>query len=112
MKSANIRAAVVEHIKLLAHPSEQLEYEKKVPIADVPAELVCGYCDDLYHPKSPDFINAFSEEELKSLAELYGLLCLASKTKVSSVTELLKLPEWRNVVSVAKELYASYQKTA
>jgi len=35
----NIRQRVVEHIRVLAHPSEQLAYEKNVPIANVPAEL-------------------------------------------------------------------------
>jgi hypothetical protein len=50
MTSGDIRRRIVEHIDLLAHPSKQFEYEKNVPIADVPAELVCGFCDDLYSP--------------------------------------------------------------
>ena len=57
----SVRAQVIEHIELLSLPSEQLEYERDVPIADVPAELVCGFCDDLYHPKSPEILLAFTE---------------------------------------------------
>jgi hypothetical protein len=101
---------VVEHIELLAHPSQQFEYEKTVPIANVPAELVCGFCDDLYDPKSLDFMNAFSESELKDLAELFGLLSVAAKANVSSVAELLKSEPWRAVIALAKELDHYYSR--
>lgn len=69
-KSKQYRNRVVEEIELLARPSEQMKYEHDVPIANVPAELICGFVDDLYHPKSEMFLNAFTEQELKSLAEL------------------------------------------
>ena len=42
---------LIDEIDLLAHRSKQLQYEQSVPIANVPAELVCGFCDDLYYPK-------------------------------------------------------------
>ena len=69
-ESKQYRKRVVEEIKLLASPSNQMKYERDVPIADVPAELICGFVDDLYHPKSELFLHAFTEQELKSLAEL------------------------------------------
>jgi hypothetical protein len=62
-KSEAIRRAVFEEIELLAHASLQVRYEKNVPIANVPAELICGFCDDLYHPKSQVFLDAFNEDE-------------------------------------------------
>ena len=100
----SFREAIAENISLLASPSAQLAYEKDVPIADVPAELVCMFCDDLYHPKSAGFIAEFSESELKDLAHLYGLLVEASAIKASSVAELLKEECWRSVVKTAKNL--------
>jgi hypothetical protein len=106
----SIRDNVVAEIQLLSLPSRQLEYEKDVPIADVPAELICGFCDDLYHPKSEEFVAAFGEDELKALAHLYGLLSEAAKVRVTSVTELLKTDEWRNVVSFAKNLSDRFAK--
>ena len=93
----SIRKSTIEMIELLSLPSEQFAYEKNVPIADVPAELICGFCDDLYHPKSEGFISQFSEDELKALAHLYGLLSEAAKVTVHSVSELQKRPEWRSV---------------
>ncbi|MEY4485285.1 MAG: hypothetical protein RL693_2737 [Verrucomicrobiota bacterium] len=106
----NIRESIIEIIELLSQPSQQLEYEKNVPIANVPAELICGFCNDLYHPKSQSFISAFSENELKSMAHLYGLLSEASKITVHSVPELLKTSEWRSVIALAKEMSAHYER--
>lgn len=108
----SIRKAIIEEIELLSLPSKQLEYENNVPIANVPAELICGFCDDLYHPKSEQILSQFNEEELKELAHLYGVLCEASKIETESVTELLKQEKWRVVVSLAKELHAYYEKNA
>ena len=106
----SIKKSVIETIELLSLPSEQLEYEKKVPIADAPAELISMFCDDLYHPKSEEFITEFSESELKSLAHLYGLLSEAATIETHSVKELLKHPKWRSVISLAKDLSCHYKK--
>lgn len=99
--------SVADHIRLLASPKEQLDYESCVPIANVPAKLVSGFCDDLYHPKSSKVIAAFSESELIDLSYFCSLLLEAASLEVSSVLEMLKEPAWRRVVSVAKELMAS-----
>lgn len=108
----SIRKSVIETIKLLSLPSKQLEYEKNVPIVNVPAELICGFCDDLYHPKSVQFLSEFTEDELKGLAHLYGMLVEAARIDVSSVTDLLKHEKWRAVVTVASELNAYYEQNA
>ena len=106
--SKKFRQQVIDHVELLSSLSEQLKYEKDVPIADVPGELICGFNDDLFHPKSEAFLNAFIEEEIRSLAELYGMICIASnaysKMKNPSLLQLQKLPEWRAVVSFSKDL--------
>jgi hypothetical protein len=99
-----IRQSVISHLELLSRPSQQLEYEAKVPIANIHCELVSGFCSDLYHPKSQPFLDAFTEDELKDLARLYGLLMETGQLRVSSVSELLKQPQWRRVVAFAKDL--------
>ena len=110
------RQRVVDTIALLASASEQLRYERDVPIADVPSELVCGFTDDLFHPKSRSFLDAFTEQEMKSLAEIYGMLCIASKVieqqNCHRVTELQKISEWRSVMAFAKGLEAVLGGTA
>jgi hypothetical protein len=104
----SLRQSIIDEIDLLAHPSKQLQYEKDVPSADVYAELLCGFCDDLYHPKSEEMLSQFTEDELKGLAHLYGLLREAVGLKTHSVIELVKHPKWRAMVAVAKELNAYY----
>ncbi len=72
--------AVLDHIGLFARAPLQVRYENDVPIADVPGELVSGFCDDLFHPRSQAFLDAFNEDEIRDLAVLYGLLHLASRS--------------------------------
>ena len=86
----SIRTEIISEINLLAHPSMQLDYEKDVPSANVVAELFSSFCDDLYHPKNAEMLSEFSEDELKDLAHLYGVLIEASNTDASSVSELIK----------------------
>jgi hypothetical protein len=104
----SLRQSIIDEIDLLAHPSKQLQYERDVPLADVPAELVCGFCNDLYHPKSEEMLSQFTEDELRGLAHLYGVLSESSDLQIHSVKDLLQHPKWRAVVSVAKELNAYY----
>jgi hypothetical protein len=55
--SAEIRAAVDEQIRMLAGAGQQRSYEKDVPHAFVPAELIEVFVTDLYHPKASQFLD-------------------------------------------------------
>lgn len=74
----------------------------------VPDEWISLFADDLYHPKSKSFLDAFTEEELKDLAEYYGRLIVASKeiAKIDNpdINAVLKIPEFKALMSFAKEL--------
>ena len=83
----SIRKAIIAEIELLSMPSKQLEYENNVPFANVPAELICGFCDDLYHPKSEQMLSRFNADELKELAHLFGVL--PPKADINSVRSYL-----------------------
>ncbi|MGC4002070.1 MAG: hypothetical protein QM811_02530 [Pirellulales bacterium] len=73
------------------------------PVVD---EWVDGFTTDLFHPKDPAFIDAFSEQELRDLCELYGLLCHAAKIlrdqDQSDIPTILKIAEWRWVMAKAQ----------
>jgi hypothetical protein len=103
-----VRQRVIDHVEMLADAGAQLQYEREVPIASVPDELVCGFCDDLFHPKWQPFLDAFTEEELKSLSELYGRLCAAAdefdRDGDFSMQTIQKIPKWREVMAFAKGL--------
>jgi hypothetical protein len=100
----NYRELIKQVLGLLSSPSQQLEYEKEVTQADVVAELISSFCDDIYHPKNSAFIEAFSNDELLDLARLYGLMNEASRHRAQSVSALLKQDEWRRVVALASEI--------
>jgi hypothetical protein len=59
---------IIETLQLISSPSRQFEYEKSVPIAQVPSELFCMWFDDFYHPNSADFIASFNATELNDLS--------------------------------------------
>ena len=98
---SNIRDNVIAHVELVSSVDALQAYP-------VPAEWICGFANDLFAPKSKDFIDAFTEEELLGVCEYYGRLCAASdeinKLKSVTVNEVLKIPEWRSLMKFAKEL--------
>ena len=101
----NIRETIIEEIKILSQASEQLAYEKSLTKAGhAPTELISTFCDDLFNPKDEELISAFSNEELKELAHLYGLMVEASRKNHPSVKEMLKDPQWRKVMEFAKTI--------
>ena len=110
MSSKGLRTIVSEYLGLLASAKAQADYEKDVPGVYVPDEFISRYCDDLFLPKARIFLGAFSEDEVRDLAVLYGMLHIASRrmkeAQPAGVAELQKLPEWRAVMAFAKQLQA------
>ena len=99
------RDSVLSAVQLLASASEQRGYEQDVPLAAVPSELAEA-AHDLFQPKSAAYLDSFSDDELRDLAHLFGLVREAAPSESVSVTELHKRPEWRRVIAVAKEVAA------
>ena len=112
---ANVRSAIVEELELLADLEAQRAYERNVPIADVPAELFCGWFDDTYHPTSPAFIQAFSEDERRVLADFNERFDSESNEigrDLPSLAELQALPAWEQVASSAQMALESIRALA
>ncbi|HEX7236438.1 MAG TPA: hypothetical protein VF405_05720 [Gammaproteobacteria bacterium] len=103
----NTRERVLEYLELLAQPSRQIDYETGVLLGDSHGELVRWFCDDLFRPKSQQFLDAFAENEIKDLARLYGLLIESRRLRASSLADLLREPEWRRIARFANELVAT-----
>jgi len=103
----NVRERVLEYLELLSQPTRQLDYETSVPRANSHGELVSWFCNDLFRPKNREFLDAFSENEMKDLARLYGLLIESRQLRASSLADLLREPEWRRVARFATELVAT-----
>ena len=98
---SNIRDNVIAHVDLVSSAEALQAYP-------VPEEWICGFANDLFAPKSKDFVDAFTKEELLDVCEYYGRLCAVSDKinghKSVSVNEVLKIPEWRSLMKFAKDL--------
>jgi hypothetical protein len=106
MKTRSMRSRVLEELELLASGSAQLAYEASLTEAGhAPTELIAGYSDDLFNPKDPALVADFSNEELKELAQLYGLMQDAFQRPPSTVSEMHRSPGWRKVMAFAKDLH-------
>ena len=118
MKSepTGIRSAVIDCVSLFASAAAQAEYEREVPHESVPVEMIEIFATDLYHPKSQDFVDSFSESELKSMSRVYGAICSVSESldakPVRCGLELQKMPEWRTVMVIAKRLSEEMKRQA
>jgi hypothetical protein len=112
---AGVRAGVVGALKLLSDPAAQLQYERDVPIAHVPAELFCGWFDDSYHPDSPAHRAAFSDQEREALAQFHVEFESASAeigNVPSRVSELQALDPWVRVVAAARSALSAIGEVA
>ena len=99
----SVREAVLIQLELLASLELQAKYERDVPAADVPAELVCGWFDDLDLPASAssifvgkdlESVRAFSDSFEKVVKDTEGL----------SLSDLHSNPKWLKLVENARML--------
>ncbi|MCP3681316.1 MAG: hypothetical protein GY861_01375 [bacterium] len=99
------RLAIFDLLNTISDMQEQLRYEESVPIANVPAELVCMWFDDYYHPESKLFLESFDDREMKLLEEFheYYKKMKDKLPNTSSVKELQKSPVWNEVANKASK---------
>lgn len=98
------RRIVRELLILISDRDAQRAYERDVPIANVPAELICMWFDDLYHPASDWFVSAFSDDELADLAtfnDFYGARTGDLPTS-GGIDVLQNAREWDEIVDQAR----------
>jgi hypothetical protein len=112
--SASIRSGIRDLLALLATPDRQREYERNVPIANVPAELLCMWFDDQYHPSDPMFRAAFSSQELEALASFdtaYGSVSDEIRPLPANVAALQAHSAWQRAVHAASIAFESIAPT-
>lgn len=87
----NLRKRVIDLITLISSPTQQYNYEKNVPIANVPQELISMWFDVTYHPDCDEFNVAFTEQERHALNDFSqcfksSLKCIPDSEGVAGVT--------------------------
>jgi hypothetical protein len=97
------RRKVRELLALLASEEQQLNYERQVPIADVPAELLCMWFNDTYHP-GHGWNSEFTSGELEALARfhtVYESLAQRLPRAQGTVRTWLADPSWRKIMEAS-----------
>ena len=101
------RAHTIQTVQLISDFDAQRGYEEDVPIADVPAELVCQWFDDFYHPEVDFYRAAFSDQELQVLAVFNAFFDKRVALLPRLLAEMHQSQSWREVALKAKWVLAT-----
>ncbi len=98
---------IMEHLELTSSFDAQREYQRNVPIADVPSEVMCIWHDDCVsapidaeHYPDP----AFTQAERDAMAEYDRVssdVCEATPKRLPPLEATLRLPQWRRLRDAA-----------
>lgn len=112
MAAIDLRNNLVGLLRTLASKDEQLSYEFDVPVANVPAELVCQWFDDLYHPEGNLFLEAFSAAERERLARFHTFYKERVKDLPDTLAEMHQTAAWLEVMGEAQQVLLDLGWTA
>lgn len=100
MTAKEVREQVLAHLEILASLEQQKLWKENVPIADVPAEMFCGWFDDLDLPNSAS--TGFTGPALEDVHRFSDLLdAAASQINGLSLAQLHQHPMWLEIVNEA-----------
>lgn len=103
------RSVFRELLELLSSREAQVQYEADVPVANVPAELLCMWFNDHYHPETVWFTEAFTSRERAALAAFDGFFSAVADglPTEGGVTALHAESAWTGVCEKAAEALAA-----
>jgi hypothetical protein len=108
-KSQEFRASMQELLELIASKEQQLAYQTNVPIADVAAELLCMWFDDMFHPDTDLFQSSFSQKEIEQLSSFNKSYDILAKKLPGTLEEYHKNKEWSQIMEQAHKTLANIQ---
>jgi len=101
------RKQIIESLRLACSAKQELEYKRKVPIADVVGEMFCEW-EDIYHPSVPTFNVAFSPAERTALAKSDRLSgSVADRLETTSLEQFQVTAEWARLAQGARTVLAA-----
>jgi hypothetical protein len=112
----NFRKEVFDVLTLISSKEEQLEYQEKVPIAYVSAELF-NLWDSCYQtPKNQDwYVEAFSDEELNILQEfdiIFEEISESTPDNPPDIHEFVETSEWKKLSDAATVAFEKLSKSS
>ena len=114
-ESQSFREQIVGLLRLLGNPEAQLAYERRVRIANVPAELFCMWFDDQYHPDTDVFRSSFLPRERLILAEFhqkFDSIARALPGEFETVAALHARSEWSRLMQAAADTLSALGEDA
>jgi hypothetical protein len=109
MSATDLRDTIAGLLRMIASKDEQLEYAARAGTS-VPAELDCGWFDDLYHPDDPLFREAFDETERSHLAAFHAVYAARDERLPMSLYERLMDPAWAEVMAAAQRVLDEFNR--
>jgi len=102
----NYRKETFDTLKLISSKAEQLDYQNKVPIAHVSAELFCSWESCYQDVKNRDWYQStFSKKELEVLKRFdvsFEQVCSETEQDVPYITEFIQTKQWLTLSKAAK----------
>ena len=108
------RNRIIEHLELVSSFEDQRKYEANVPIANVPAEIFCGW-DDWVRDENINCYGppVFSDEEMSAMKQFHN----TSQSVVDdlpdrrlTLSEAQKLDEWERLRRAAEQTLAAFSR--
>ena len=94
-------APYLKALRLLADPETQLRYEREVAIANVPAELVCMWFDDLDARRPSSELSPHEASRIEAFTSFYESRVDSLPTD-GGVAALRGSEAWREIVAEAR----------
>ncbi len=109
------RQDIIETLQLISSRDEQLDYQRRVPIAHVSAELFCHWADGVYNDgkylKEEWCRPIFSTIELQSMAEFDEVLNQVADASLTlpPIQQFVLTPEWAKLSEAAATALRAFQ---
>lgn len=107
-EESEFRESIKELLEL-SSKEQQLEYQANVPIADIAAELVCMWFDDMFHPDTDLFKKSFTPEEISQLSSFNKFYDNLANELPYTLEGYHKCKEWEQIMEKAQQVYGAIQ---
>ena len=108
---AHYRENVVHVLRLLAAPDAQLDYQRRVPVAQVTAELFCQWANDVFWPDDPRLRSLFSDAEWMALVTFntcFESISARAREPLPPIGEFVQHPLGRELADAARDALRSF----
>lgn len=109
-----LRNQVIAHLELLASEQEQLDYQKKVPIAHVSAELFEMWSDIVNPEASKEqfplgLYSAAERSEAHKFNQVFLAVRAATSSDLPTIEEFIGTEQWHKLQQIAKKALAVFE---